>query len=50
MVNMQKLFDEQLLFLDRYSTLWVFLAMVIGVACGYIYPNIHEFIHTLCFR
>ncbi len=29
-------------FLDRYLTLWIFLAMFVGVMGGYVYPDIRE--------
>ena len=39
----------RLSFLDRYLTLWIFLAMAAGVAVSYLAPGIHAFIHTLEF-
>ncbi|MEG4628812.1 ACR3 family arsenite efflux transporter [Microcoleus sp. AR_TQ3_B6] len=36
---------KQLSFLDRYLTLWIFLAMVIGIALGFFIPGIEGFIN-----
>lgn len=35
--------DKKLKFLDRYLTLWIFGAMVIGVGMGYLIPSIVSF-------
>jgi ACR3 family arsenite transporter len=37
---------KKLSFLDRYLTLWIFLAMGIGVVIGYIYPSSSTFINS----
>ena len=36
----------RLKFLDRFLTLWIFLAMGVGVALGYFFPNIPETINV----
>ncbi|NQU33430.1 MAG: ACR3 family arsenite efflux transporter [Bacteroidetes bacterium] len=35
--------NKRLSFLDRYLTLWIFMAMLIGVGSGYVFPNIASF-------
>ena len=42
---MSKSIAKKLSFLDRYLTLWIFLAMGIGVSSGYFYPKIKDFVN-----
>jgi len=43
--KMAKAAEKRLSFLDRFLTLWIFLAMFIGVMGGYLYPEIRNVIN-----
>lgn len=38
---------KKLGFLERFLTLWIFLAMIFGIGLGYIYPEISDIISSL---
>lgn len=37
--------SKRLPFLDRFLTLWIFLAMLLGVLLGYFYPGVNSVIN-----
>jgi len=39
--------SKQLSFLDRYLTLWIFLAMTVGVLSGHFFPKVADFWNSM---
>jgi ACR3 family arsenite transporter len=44
---MSELPEKKLSFLDRYLTLWIFIAMGIGVAIGWLFPNTSDLLSRM---
>ena len=42
---MSEVINKRLSFLDRFLTLWIFLAMFVGVSWGYLFPGVREVIN-----
>jgi len=40
---------KKLSFLDRYLTIWIFVAMAIGVSLGYMYPQFANFLNSMSY-
>ena len=38
---------QKLSFLDRYLTIWIFLAMAVGVGIGWLYPGVQDVVNLL---
>lgn len=45
LIVMNKNTSKRLSFIDRFLTLWIFLAMAIGISLGYFFPGVEAFIN-----
>ena len=45
MEHTKRTVSGRLSFLDRYLTLWIFIAMAVGVAWGYVFPGVVPFLN-----
>ena len=43
---MEQSLTKKLSFLDRYLTLWIFLAMFIGVGTGWLFPGVKDVVNS----
>jgi len=47
MKETEELSKKELSFIEKFLTIWIFLAIIGGVALGYIYPEIADIIGSL---
>jgi ACR3 family arsenite transporter len=38
--------SKKLSFLDRYLTLWIFAAMLVGIGAGWLIPGVKDFVNV----
>ncbi|WP_425804665.1 ACR3 family arsenite efflux transporter [Desulfitobacterium sp. Sab5] len=46
-MNVELPVSRKLSTLDRYLTLWIFLAMALGIGIGYVFPGVSEWLNSL---